>query len=79
VSVTIGLLVNDELKKKVSFWNDANITSRQVSSTCERCPLTDCQERVAQPHVLRENERLDKKEEALRNLHKRLEEKEAVE
>lgn len=79
VSVTIGLLLNDELKKKVNFWNDPNITSRQVSATCERCPLTDCQERAAPPHVLRENERLDNKEEALRNLYQELSEREMVE
>ena len=27
ISVTLGLLVNDELKRKIKFWNDPNIVS----------------------------------------------------
>ncbi len=50
-SVTIGFLVNDELKKTIKFWNDNNIKTVEVNDTCERCPLKDCKERVAQPTV----------------------------
>lgn len=48
-SVTIGFLVNNELKKRVKFLNDEKIVMRQVNESCERCPLTDCAERAAAP------------------------------
>jgi hypothetical protein len=52
ISVTLGLLVNPQTKRKIRFLNDPNITTRQVSATCERCPLTDCKERVAPPKMV---------------------------
>lgn len=56
-SVTLGFLINNELKKRVKFWGDAQIPVKQVNESCERCPLTDCNERAAQPVVYnRENE-----------------------
>lgn len=56
-SVTIGFLINNDLKKRVKFWDDAHIPAKQVNESCERCPLTDCNERAAQPVMYnRENE-----------------------
>ena len=51
VSVTIGFLVDDSLTKKVKFLSDPAIPSRLVNTTCERCPIKDCQERVEQPYI----------------------------
>ena len=48
-SVSIGLLLTEQLKKKVKFWNDPQIPIRMVSETCERCIATDCQDRVEKP------------------------------
>lgn len=51
-SISIGLLLSSQLKKKVLFWNDPSIPIRMVGETCQRCPATDCAERVAEPVVL---------------------------
>jgi len=51
-SVTIGLLVDDKLKKAIKFLNDPKIINKKVNATCERCRLTDCKERVAPPIVV---------------------------
>jgi hypothetical protein len=57
-SVTIGLLVNQNLLNAAKFLNDRTIKTRQVSTTCEQCPIIDCNERVAPPiHLERENGR----------------------
>lgn len=48
-SSTLGILINDDFKKHVRFWNAANVRARQVNEACERCPLLDCQERAARP------------------------------
>jgi XRE family transcriptional regulator, fatty acid utilization regulator len=59
VSVTIGLLIDSELKNKVKFLNDPAILSREVNTTCERCGITDCQERIVEPIVIqRKTQRL---------------------
>lgn len=52
-SVTLGLLVNDKLKKKIAFLKDPKIITKSVNATCERCILTDCKERVAEASVVR--------------------------
>ena len=51
-SVTIGLLLNDSLKKKVKFLTDKGISIKKVNATCERCRLTDCKERVADASIV---------------------------
>lgn len=56
VSVTIGLLMNDELREKIAFYNDPAIQFREVNKTCERCSLTDCRERAAPPAVVEKRE-----------------------
>lgn len=57
-SVSLGLLLTNQLKKKVIFWNDPAIPIRMVGETCQRCPATDCAERVADPKVLQQAQRL---------------------
>lgn len=52
VSVTIGLLINSELKKNIQFMDDPAIPSRAVNTTCERCALTHCEERAEQPFII---------------------------
>jgi transcriptional regulator with XRE-family HTH domain/Zn-dependent peptidase ImmA (M78 family) len=48
-SVTIGFLVNEELKQNIKFWNDPKIRIKEVNDTCERCLISDCKERIASP------------------------------
>lgn len=52
VSVTIGMLVNPQLKGIFNFLDDPNIRRKEVNSTCERCSIADCGARVAPPVVI---------------------------
>lgn len=51
-SISVGLLINKQLKNKISFINDASIQTKNVGVTCERCPITDCKERKAPAIIL---------------------------
>lgn len=51
MSVTIGLLVDKGLKKRMGFLNDPAIPRRVVNTTCERCPIPDCKERAIAPYI----------------------------
>lgn len=51
-TVSIGLLVNENLRSKLRFLEDADIIIRKVNETCERCPAVDCLERAAPPVIL---------------------------
>jgi XRE family transcriptional regulator, fatty acid utilization regulator len=57
-SLSIGLLLTNQLKKKVMFWNDPAIQIRMVGETCQRCPAADCVERVAPAVILQEAQRV---------------------
>jgi XRE family transcriptional regulator, fatty acid utilization regulator len=52
VSVTVGILMDNDIKNKIKFLNDSQIPDREVSTTCERCGITDCNERAATPIVI---------------------------
>ena len=52
VSVTMGFLITDELKNRIEFWDDPHIVQKEVHTTCERCSLTDCKERVAPATII---------------------------
>ena len=68
ISVTIGFLINENLRKKVNFLSDPNIATKEVNETCERCPIQDCAERAAKPHVVRDDKKVENIEEALKSL-----------
>lgn len=57
ISITLGLQVDERLRKLVAVLNNNSIPLITVNDTCERCPLTDCQERVAPPLVLEKEAR----------------------
>jgi len=57
VSVTLGLLLDKKLKKQVSFLKDTSIIGKTVNKTCERCPIKDCKEWVAEPIIVQARER----------------------
>jgi XRE family transcriptional regulator, fatty acid utilization regulator len=67
-SVSIGLLLTDQLKIKIRFWNDPAIPIRMVGETCQRCPATDCHERIANPVVYAKTQRIENMRMALRSL-----------
>lgn len=56
-SVSIGFLVTDALKKTVKFLRDPNLHMKLVNGTCERCGAVDCDVRMAEPTILRKQER----------------------
>ena len=56
-SVSIGLQINNELRKKVKFLNDSSLKSYEVGVTCERCAIQNCAERQAQPRFLLQEEK----------------------
>lgn len=51
-TISIGLLINENLRRKIRFLNDTAILHRLVNETCERCPALDCLERAAPPVIL---------------------------
>ena len=51
-SFTIGLLVNDKLKRLFRFLDDPAVKRKDVHTTCERCPISDCAARVFPPVFL---------------------------
>ncbi len=65
VSVTIGLLVDQNLVHTMPFVNDTAIPVVTVHTTCERCGITDCLERAAIPEVIIQMETERRKDAAL--------------
>lgn len=51
-SISIGLLINKRLKKKIAFLEDPNLEKQIVGNTCERCAIADCKERIVAPKIL---------------------------
>lgn len=68
VSVTLGFFLDNNTRKKIQFVNHPDIPVRDVNETCERCPLTDCEERVADPHVIQLRNRQQQIKARLRDL-----------
>lgn len=68
VSVTIGLLINEELREKVKFLNDPAISHREVNRTCERCPIQDCNERAFEATFVKNKEDRRRLQEALKKV-----------
>jgi transcriptional regulator with XRE-family HTH domain len=67
-SVSLGLLMTDQLKMKMRFWNDPSIPFRMVGETCERCPATDCAERMEKPVLFLKSQRIQDMKLALNSL-----------
>ncbi|MBC7429276.1 MAG: ImmA/IrrE family metallo-endopeptidase [Bacteriovorax sp.] len=50
-SLTIGFLVNNELKNTLKFLDDKSLKQIPIGQTCERCPRMECNDRVAHPVI----------------------------
>ena len=68
LSVTLGFLINNDFKKKVQFWDDGKVLTREVNQSCERCPLENCAERISPPLVLNKKLKVEKMEKAMTEL-----------
>lgn len=55
-SITIGLLINDKLKSKLHFLSEPDLTRKMVGTTCERCDISDCKQRVSEPFFIQQKE-----------------------
>ena len=65
-SISIGLLINNQLKNKLAFLKDPNIETFNVGVTCERCSIQNCKEREV-PAIILEREAKNKKIETVVN------------
>nr|WP_321221441.1 helix-turn-helix domain-containing protein [uncultured Psychroserpens sp.] len=59
-SITVGLLLNKQLERKIKFLNDKSIKNQVVGVTCERCSIKNCEVRQA-PAIVLEKKDKDKK------------------
>jgi hypothetical protein len=59
-SISVGLLINRQLQRKLSFLADSKIITQNVGVTCERCIIKDCQVRQA-PALILEKEAKNRK------------------
>ena len=70
-SISIGLLINRQLKNKLSFIDDKSIKTIDVGVTCERCAIANCKERQAPPIELEKIEKNNKIETVVGDLVKK--------
>lgn len=57
VSVTLGLLINDDVRKQIKWLDDPAIQKKEVNQTCERCTIMDCEERATAPIIVEKRQR----------------------
>ena len=68
VSVTLGILKDAKALEEIKFLKDPNIPTKIVGTTCQRCPISDCKERVAPPTIIDKKEKLKKVKEAIERI-----------
>jgi transcriptional regulator with XRE-family HTH domain/predicted transcriptional regulator len=69
-SLTIGFLVNDELKNALKFLGDKNLKRIHIGQTCERCPLSDCEDRVVPASIYQKEIEREQRQKAMVQLTK---------
>lgn len=52
VSISFGIKVNAQFKRKVKFHNDERIKMKYVGTTCQRCPVENCEVRMSPAYKL---------------------------
>lgn len=67
-SISLSILVNGDVRNKINFLDDAEIPHVVVNDTCERCNISDCAERVAEPTEYERKLRDEELKKALRQL-----------
>lgn len=70
VSVTLGLLINDDVRKQIKWLDDPAIQKKEVNKTCERCTIMDCAERATSPSIVEKRQRYRAIKERLKLLNK---------
>ncbi len=67
-SINIGFPLTDQLRGVLQFLNDPGIPDTLVGETCERCPITDCTVRAAEPLALVRQQRTSRVQELIEKL-----------
>ena len=71
-SVCLGFLLNNELKKRLNFWNDTSVSRKIVGETCERCSIADCEVRAYRPKIYEKKKKLKNRFEAVELLKRKI-------
>lgn len=66
-AVALGIKLDKKAESKLKFLHDSAITTEKVSESCERCPLTDCSERVVEASIISSQNVISRREESLQN------------
>ena len=66
----MGILKDTKAMEKIKFLNDPTIPTVFVGTTCQRCPISDCKERVAPPTIVNKKEKLKKINAAIEKIKK---------
>jgi XRE family transcriptional regulator, fatty acid utilization regulator len=64
-AIVIGFKIDKKSRKHIKFLDDPTIVEEDVGETCERCPLTDCCERVVEASIISRQNRARTREAAL--------------
>ncbi len=64
-AIALGIKIDKKSESIIKFINDPTIEIEKVSESCERCPLTDCSERVVEASMISKQNALEKQELAL--------------
>jgi hypothetical protein len=56
------------MRETIAWHDDPAINTVEVNTTCERCPITDCQERAAEPIIVIKREKYQRIKAALKEL-----------
>ncbi len=68
LSITVGFQLDKKFKEQIDFLESSEIVEKQVHTTCERCPISDCKERAAPPWKLNRFNEKSQIEKALKEL-----------
>lgn len=66
-AIAIGFKIDKKTAEQINFLNDPSISEEEVGETCERCPLTDCSERVVEATIISRQNREKRREAALQD------------
>jgi len=65
---TLGLSMDKNFSERVNFSDDVKLDRRVVGRTCERCSITDCEERVSPPNLFNQEAFKARKKELIKNI-----------
>lgn len=66
-AMALGFLIDDRFRDTAAFWQDNDVPEMDVHESCERCPLSDCDSRAAEPTLLIAREHQRDREAALQD------------